>query len=174
MDNARNSTRKARSGFTLLEVMIVILIVLMLGGLVAYNLMGKKDKADDQMVQIQMNTIQQALKDFRLTHARYPTEEEGLAILWSKDAASEEETQKKWSKLLDKALPTDMYGNEWGYRQQSEHSEEDVFDLWSYGRDRTEGTDDDIVSWEKDEDGMGAGGGGGGSESGGGSGSAGG
>lgn len=147
--SARNVSRR---GFTLIEVMIVIVIVLALGGLVAYNLMGKKEEADDKLVNIQMNTIGQALRDFRFDHNRFPTDEEGLAVLWNKDATSDEDVLKKWKKLLDKPVPEDKYGNQWGYRQKSEHSEEDTYDLWSYGRDKQEGTDDDIVSWEKDAD----------------------
>ncbi|GJQ30301.1 MAG: type II secretion system protein GspG [Phycisphaerae bacterium] len=152
------AARKAwRRAFTLIEVMIVIVIVLALGGLVAYNLLNKKEQADDKMVQIQMNTIGQALKDFRFTHNRYPTDEEGIAVLWNKDATSDEDVLKKWTKLLEKPVPEDLYGNQWGYRQKSEHSEEDTYDLWSYGRDKQEGTEDDIVSWEKDAESGGTG-----------------
>jgi general secretion pathway protein G len=157
-------------GFTLIEVMIVIFIVLALGGLVAYNLLGKKEEADEKLVRIQMNMIERALKDFRFTHGRYPSDEEGLAVLWSRDATSDEDVLKKWTKLLEKPIPEDGFGNQWGYRQKSEHSEEDIYDLWSYGRDKQEGTEDDIVSWEKEPDtsgGSGATGSGGSSKGGG-------
>lgn len=137
--------------------MIVILIVLALGGLVAYNLMGTKEKADDDLVKIDMNTLKQALKQFRFAHNRYPTDEEGLRVLWDKEAAVDEEVQKKWTKLTEAPMPRDRYGNEWGYRQKSDHTEEDTYDLWSYGRDKTEGTDDDIVSWDKDAEANGTG-----------------
>ncbi|CAG0950804.1 Type II secretion system protein G [Phycisphaerales bacterium] len=150
MKQRRGRNRGAR-GFTLIEVMIVILIVLALGGLVAYNLLGTKEKADDDLVKIDMNTLKQALKNFRFTHNRYPTDEEGLRVLWDKEAAIDEDVQKKWTKLTEAPMAKDRYGNEWGYRQKSEHTEdEDAYDLWSYGRDKTEGTDDDIVSWDKD------------------------
>jgi len=149
---------RRRAGFTLIEVMIVIMIVLALGGLVAYNLMGTKEQAKDDLVRIDMNTLKQALKQYRFTHDRYPTDEEGLKALWDKTAISDENESKKWTKLLEAPMPTDRYGNEWGYRQKSEHGDEDVYDLWSFGRDKTEGTDDDIVSWNKDaESGSGAG-----------------
>jgi general secretion pathway protein G len=139
-------------GFTLIEVMIVILIVLLLGGLVAWNLMGTKDQAKADIVKIQMQSIQDALKQFRFTHDRYPTDEEGLKVLWDKEAMTDEQELKSWKKLLEKPLPMDQYGNEWGYRQVSEHGDEDTYDLWSYGKDKQEGTDDDIVSWEPEED----------------------
>jgi general secretion pathway protein G len=137
-----------RRGFTLIEVMIVILIVLALGGLVAWNLMGTKEEADAGIAKIQMNTIQDALKQFRFRFNRWPTEAEGIAVLWDKEKMTEENDQKNWKKLLDKPVPKDKWGNEWGYRPVSEHGDESMYDLWSYGPDRQEGTDDDIVSWD--------------------------
>jgi len=142
-----------RRAFTLVEVMIVILIVLALGGLVAYNLLGKKEEAEDKLVQIDINTLKRALKDYRIAHGRYPTDEEGVAVLWNKEATQDEEVLKKWTKLLEEPMPKDKYGNEWGYRQKTEHSEDDTFDLWSIGRDKMEGTDDDVTSWKKDAEG---------------------
>ncbi len=158
MNQRRKSGARAARGFTLIEVMIVILIVLMLGGLVAWNLMGTKEDAQAGVVKIQMNTIQDALKQFRFVYDRYPTDEEGLKVLWDKTTMTDETDSKKWKPFLEKPVPKDNYGNEWGYRQKSEHGNEDTFDLWSYGKDRQEGTDDDIVSWDKDADANGSGG----------------
>jgi general secretion pathway protein G len=152
----------ARGGFTLIEVMIVILIVLALGGLVAYNLLGTKEDAENKLCKIDMNTLEQALKQFRFDHGRYPTDEEGLEVLWSKEKLQDEEEAKKWRKLLEQPMPNDRFGNQWGYRQNSEHGEEDRYDLWSYGRDKQEGTADDIVSWKAEEDASGGGSKGGG------------
>lgn len=140
-----------RRGFTLIEVMIVIVIVLALGSLVAYNLLGTKEKAEDDLVRIDMNTIKAALKQFRFDHNRYPSDDEGLKALWDKTAIQDEDEAKKWTKLLEEPMPKDRYGNEWGYRQKSEHGDEDTYDLWSYGRDKLEGTPDDIVSWTTDD-----------------------
>jgi general secretion pathway protein G len=145
-------------GFTLIEVMIVILIVLMLGGLVAWNLMGTKEQAEADVVRIQMNTIRDALNQFRFVYDRYPTDEEGLKVLWDKTAMTDEEEAKKWKAFLTDPIPKDKWGNEWGYRQKSEHGNEDKFDLWSYGKDKQENTDDDIVSWDKDAETNGTGG----------------
>ena len=140
-------------GFTLIEVMIVILIVLALGGMVAYNLLGTKEDAENKLAKIDMNTIEQALKKFRFDHGRYPTDDEGLEALWNKEKIQDEEEQKKWTKLLEQAMPNDRFGNPWGYRQVSEHGEDDKYDIWSIGRDKQEGTADDIHSWKDDETG---------------------
>lgn len=160
--NRRNGirVRGGRRAFTLIEVLIVIFIVLALGGLVAYNLLGQKERAVDDMAKIDMGTLKQALKMFRFEHGRYPTDEEGLRVLWDKEAMTDEEQLKKWQKRLDEPMPKDRFGHEWGYRQKSEHGDESTYDLWSVGRDGEEGTDDDIVSWDKE---AAAGGGGGGS-----------
>lgn len=148
-----------RRGFTLIEVMIVIVIVLALGSLVAYNLLGTKEKAEDDLVRIDMNTLKAALKQFRFEHNRYPTDDEGLKALWDKTTIQDEEEAKKWTKLLEEPMPKDRYGNEWGYRQKSEHGDEEAYDLWSYGRDKLENTPDDIVSWTADAEGTGTPGG---------------
>jgi len=157
MNQGRKTGARAARGFTLIEVMIVILIVLMLGGLVAWNLLGTKEEAKAGIVQIQMNTIKDALKQFRFVYDRYPTDEEGLKVLWDKTAMTDETEVKKWKPFLEKAVPKDDYGNEWGYRQKSEHGNEDMYDLWSFGKDKQEGTDDDIVSWDKETDANGSG-----------------
>ncbi len=158
MNQRRMTGARGARGFTLIEVMIVILIVLMLGGLVAWNLMGTKEQAESDIVHIQMNQIGDALKQFRFIFDRYPTDEEGLKVLWDKTAITDETEAKKWKPFLDKPIAKDKWGNEWGYRQKSEHGNEDTYDLWSYGKDKQEGTDDDIVSWDKDADTNGSGG----------------
>lgn len=147
--NAMKVIAPSRGGFTLIEVMIVIVIVLALGGLAAYNLLGAKEDAEDKLAKIDMQTMQRALKEFRFEFGRYPTDEEGIEILWNKEKVTDEEEAKKWKKMLEKPMPNDRFGNQWGYRQKSEHGDEDTYDLWSYGRDKQEGTDDDIVSWDK-------------------------
>ena len=152
----------ARRGFTLIEVMIVIFIVLALGGLVMYNLMGSRDKAVDGLAKIDHNNLKGALRTFRLTHGRYPTDDEGIKVLWDKNAMQDEESIKLWEKILEAPMPLDRWGQAWGYRQVSENGDEKMYDLWSNGPDKQEGTEDDIVSWTtEDESGDGSGGSGG-------------
>ena len=151
-----------RRGFTLIEVMIVIFIVLALGGLVMYNLMGSRDKAVDGLATIDHNSLKGALRTFRLTHGRYPTDDEGIKVLWDKNAMQDEESIKLWEKILEAPMPLDRWGQAWGYRQVSENGDEKMYDLWSNGPDKQEGTEDDIVSWTtEDESGDGSGGSGG-------------
>jgi general secretion pathway protein G len=147
--------RTRRSGFTLIEIMIVIVIIVALGGLVSVAIFSRKDDADAKLAEIQLNTMKNAVKQFRLDFNRWPTEEEGLEVLWSVDALDADADETKWSKYLEEPLPTDQWGNEWGYRDIGEY-DETMFEIWSNGPDGEEDTEDDIRSWRGgDDDGYG-------------------
>lgn len=156
----RNRVARRSPGFTLIEVIIVIAIVLALGGLVAYNVLGRQKQAKADICKIDMNNIKNALKNFRLDFDRYPKDEEGLKVLWDKTALAvdSDADTAKWHKYLESALPNDRWDMPWNYKQVGEHNaegDEDMYDLWSNGPDKQEGTDDDIVSWTKDDTGTG-------------------
>lgn len=135
--------RVRRAGFTLIEVMIVIAIVLALSGLVAVSLFQRQDQAKADLAKVDINTLKSALRQFRLDYGRYPTDEEGVRVLWDKEALDGEEDAEKWQPYLEEPLPTDRWGNEWVYMQASE-DDETRFELRSNGPDGEEGTEDDI------------------------------
>ena len=143
--------RVHRSGFTLIEVMIVIAIVLALSGLIGVALFRQRDSAKVDLVKTDMNSLKQGLKLFYMDFDRYPTDEEGLKALWDKTSIADETEAAKWKKYLSEPMASDRWGSPWGYRQISEHGDETVFDLWSYGPDKQEGTDDDLTSWSNTE-----------------------
>lgn len=144
--------RPAASGFTLIEVLIVLAIILMIAGLVSVSLFARRDQADVDLTRINLNTLRDGLDAFRFDYRRYPTDEEGLAVLWDKGQLDAEADSSKWTQYLREALPTDAWGNEWGYAQVAESYEPDEesptavapYDLWSNGPDGEEGTDDDV------------------------------
>lgn len=148
-------TRKGRGGrglrrprgFTLIEVMIVITIIVLLGAIVGISLFSQRDEAKVGIVTAQMQQIEAGLKNFRFDFDRYPTDQEGLAVLWNKETLDQEAPQGKWKKYLEKPIATDGWGQAWGYRQASEHGDESTYDLWSNGPDKEQGTEDDITSW---------------------------
>lgn len=142
----RRSTRRD-AGFTLIEVLIVIAIIVALAGLVGVALFSKQKEAKIGLAKADIKTIEAALKQFRVKYDRYPTDDEGLEVLWSKDKLDADSDAAKWSKELEKPMPNDQWGTVWNYRQKSEHGDEDDFDLWSAGPDKQEGNEDDIVSW---------------------------
>jgi general secretion pathway protein G len=148
----RNTTptgRRARRGFTLIEVMIVIAIVVALGGIVALSVLGRQKDADRKMAEIDMNTIGSAMKLFRFDFGRWPTEQEGLRVLWDQTALDAEAEASKWKKYLDKPIAVDRWGTAWNYRPVSEQGDQETYDLWSNGPDKIEGTEDDVTSWSK-------------------------
>lgn len=150
MSNRVNRSVHSRvvRAFTLLEVMIVIVIILAILGLVAVNLMGTKKTADTKIVQMQLSSLKDALEMFQLEYNRYPTEDEGLAVLWSKDGMAEED-QGKWRMFTKEPLPLDPWKSEWGYQLTTAEDAEDDgsgagFKIWSNGPDKEEGTADDV------------------------------
>ncbi len=142
--------RGAARAFTLIEVMIVIVIILAILGLVTVNLMSTKKSADTKLVQVQLGTLKGALDLFNLEYSRYPTEEEGLAVLWSKEGLAEED-QGKWRMFTKEALPRDPWQTPWGYElvtatddASGTGADGPGFKIWSNGPDKEEGTADDI------------------------------
>ena len=91
------SNRAAHRGLTLIEVMIVIAILLAIGGLVVVNLLPRQGEANIKLVKVQIDQISNALDMFKLDMNRYPTEDEGLRALWSKDAIEDEEEATNWT-----------------------------------------------------------------------------
>lgn len=154
MTNRRLATRvvgNSARGFTLIEVMIVIAIVVALGTLVGIAAMSRRSEANQGIASTQLSTIRNAMKLFYVDFDRYPTDEEGLRVLWDKTALSGDEAdQKKWKGYLDEPMPNDVWGRAWGYRQKSTQGDESKYDVWSNGPDGQEGTEDDVTSWPKE------------------------
>lgn len=154
---------RRRSAFTLIEVMIVIAIVVALGGLVGIMVFQRQAQAKADLVRADLNTLRRAIEFFQLDFERFPTDEEGLSVLWSKENLDPDADESRWKPNLDRPMPRDRWGSEWGYRAEGERRE-GWYDLWSFGPDKQDGTDDDIHLWEEEDeqgsyDGLGAPGG---------------
>lgn len=148
---ARMQRRAGRSGFTLIEVLIVIAIIVALGGLVAVAVFQRRDQATADLARADMQTLKSGLDLFRLDFERWPTEEEGLAVLWDKELLDPDADETRWNTYLNEKMETDRWGSEWGYRAESENRE-GYYDLWSIGPDKEEGTEDDIQLWESSDE----------------------
>ncbi len=123
-------------GFTILEIIAVIVIIGLLWALVATNFIGKVDKARQVDAQVQIGMLGQALDLYRLETGKYPSNEEGLITIQS---------------YLKRELPKDPWGNDFRYKYPGDHGD---YDLVSYGADNAEGGEDndlDIVSWKNFE-----------------------
>ncbi|OPW90953.1 type II secretion system major pseudopilin GspG [Citrobacter sp. A316] len=136
--------RKQRQrGFTLLEIMVVIVILGVLASLVVPNLMGNKDKADRQKVISDLVALESALDMYRLDNNRYPTTEQGLQALVNKPSVQPEPRNYRQDSYI-RRLPQDPWGGDYQLLNPGQYSDIDIF---SPGPDGVPNTEDDIGSW---------------------------
>ena len=130
-------------GFTLLELLVVMMIIGLLAGYVAPRYFSQIGKSEVKATQAQIDAFDKALEAYRLDIGRYPLTEQGLAALMNRPVGL-----TKWQgPYLKKALPSDPWGNAYHYKQPGEHGD---FDIFSYGRDGKPGgqnEDADIGNW---------------------------
>ena len=139
-------SKSTQRGFTLIEIMIVIVIMGILASLIVPKIMGRPDEARIIAAKQDMASTLQALKLYKLDNQRYPTTEQGLQALVTKPAVSPVPSNWKGSGYLEK-LPKDPWGNPYQYLYPGIHSELDVFSLGADGATGGEGNDADIGSW---------------------------
>lgn len=136
-------------GFTLIELMVVIVILGILAGLIVPRIMGRPEEARRMKARVQIESIETALKLYKLDSGYYPTTEQGLQALVEPPAVGQ--LPKAWRKggYLEKGkVPKDPWDNEYVYLCPGVH---DDFDLMSYGAEGEpggEGKDEDINNWE--------------------------
>lgn len=132
-------------GFTLVELIVVVIIIGLLAGLVLPQFIRQEEKAKLRTTKAQIELFGTALDTFRLDVGRYPTTDEGLQALRQKPGGLE-----RWDgPYLRKDLPLDPWSKPYAYRSPGEHG---PYDIVSYGADGTPGGDGDnrdITSWEK-------------------------
>jgi len=147
--------RARRAGFTLTEMLIVLAILVMLVALVVPRFLGAQKKADRQATQAQIELFRGALDRFSLDTKGYPSTEQGLKALLTAPAESEEGTSAGWDgPYVNKdEIPKDAWGNEFQYVYPPERGSVDFPDIWSYGPDGEDNTEDDICSWSKSSEG---------------------
>ena len=130
-------------GFTLLELLVVMVIIGLLAGYVGPKFFGQIGKSEVKAARAQIDALTKSLDQFRLDVGRYPSTEQGLAVLVAKPA-----DEPKWAgPYLSKALPKDPWGNDYQYRSPGEHGEYDLLSLGKDGRPGGEGEDADLTSW---------------------------
>ena len=142
-----SSSLRSSRGFTLIELMVVILIIGVLAALIVPNVMSRPDEARITAAKHDIATITQALNLYKLDNQRYPTTEQGLAALVKKPTVSPIPTNWKSEGYLNR-VPKDPWGTPYQYLQPGVHGTIDVFSL---GADRASGGEDndaDIGSWQ--------------------------
>ena len=137
--------RRASRGFTLLELMVVIVIIGVLAALIAPKVLENVDRAKITAAQADISNLMNALKMYKLDNGRYPSSDQGLQALVAKPTTGS--IPGNWRSYLDK-LPDDPWHHPYQYANPGVHGEIDVFSFGADGQPGGEGNDADIGSWQ--------------------------
>jgi general secretion pathway protein G len=142
MKRIPSSTPRA-AGFTLLELLVVMVIIGLLAAYVAPRYFSQVGRSEIKAAQAQIVAFEKALDTYRLDVGHYPTTEQGLNVLLQRP-----QNEAKWNgPYLQKAVPLDPWGKPYQYKSPGEHGE---FDLWSFGKDGQPGgtgENADVANW---------------------------
>ena len=139
--------RRKKNGFTLVELMVVIVIIGLLATIVALNVIPSGDTARVQKAKADIATIEQALEMYRLQQNNYPTTAQGLAALTTPPAGLPNPASYQAGGYI-KRLPEDPWGNAYLYASPGKHGAADIWTNGADGKEGGEGIDADIGSWQ--------------------------
>lgn len=130
-------------GFTLLELLVVMVIIGLLAAYVGPKLFGQIGKSETKVTRAQVDALQKSLDQYRIDTGRYPSTQQGLAALNTRPA-----DEPRWQgPYLAKAVPPDPWNRPYVYRSPGEHGEYDLFSLGRDGSPGGNGDNADITSW---------------------------
>ena len=141
---------KNQKGFTLIEIMVVVIILGLLAGLVLPRILGQEEKAKVATAKVQIRSLEDALDSYKLDNGFYPTTDQGLDALIRKPEAGR--VPEKWREggyLKPARIPKDPWGKDFVYLSPGNEGRE--YDIVSYGADNEpggEGNNADIESWK--------------------------
>jgi general secretion pathway protein G len=138
----RTGPSRSPSGFTLIEVLLVLIILVIIGSLAVNVFTGTQDRASVNAAKSQVPLVRGAIDRYRLDMNKWPAK---LSDLWEQPSDSEQDD--KWGGPYLEPLKPDPWGNEYQYLAEGKQNT-DKFDFWSNGPDGKSGTDDDIGNWE--------------------------
>jgi general secretion pathway protein G len=143
MTSSRFISTPRQRGFTLLELLVVIVIIGLLAGLVAPRYFDQVSKSNAKIARAQIDSLEKALDQYRLDIGSYPNTEQGLVALNAKP-----QNVEKWSgPYLKKAVPADPWGGRYLYKAPGDHGEYDLSSLGSDGQAGGTGEAADVNSW---------------------------
>ncbi|HPF86105.1 MAG TPA: type II secretion system major pseudopilin GspG [Aminivibrio sp.] len=139
--------QQKRKGFTLVEVLVVVVILGLLAALVVPRVVGRGEEAKRTAAAVQIREIEQALEMYRLDSSLYPSTAQGIEALVSKPSIPPEPRKYREGGYLRK-LPADPWGSPFVYRRPGDHGEYDLFSLGADGEEGGDGPGKDITNWE--------------------------
>jgi general secretion pathway protein G len=137
---------RKRTGFTLIELMMVVIIIGILAAMVLPKFTGSVDKARKKIALAGITGISQGLERYEMENGFFPTTEQGLRALIEKPTGTP--APQEWSGPYI-SEPNDPWGRPYNYRCPSQNSNPVGFDVWSLGPDGKDQTEDDIANWKK-------------------------
>jgi len=136
--------KQKERGFSLIELLIVMVILGLLAALVGPRMFGKVGKSKQKIAKTQISLFETALDTYRLDVGKYPTTGQGMQALRANPGGV-----KKWDgPYLPKAVPLDPWGNPYQYQSPGEHGDVDIISHGADGADGGEGEDADVVNWK--------------------------
>lgn len=135
--------RTTAGGFTLLELLVVMVIIGLLAGIVAPQYFAQIGKSNAKVARAQIESFGQALDQYRLDVGRYPSTEQGLLAL----RAAPQQVPRWRGPYLKRDIPEDPWGHAYVYRQPGQHGEYDLVSLGADGQPGGDGENADVVSW---------------------------
>lgn len=139
----RPSRRRLQSGFTLLELLVVMVIIGLLASYVGPRYFSQVGKSEIKTARAQIDALEKALDQYRLDTGHYPSTEQGLSALVTRPA-----NEPRWDgPYLKKNVPADPWGNAYVYKQPGDHGEFDLFSYANDGQPGGSGEAADIVNW---------------------------
>lgn len=137
--------RRVQQGFTLIELMVVLVIIGVLAALIVPNVLDRADDARSTAARTDVTNVMQAIKLYRLDNQRYPTAEQGLQALVVRPTSGP--APLNWKPYLEK-LPNDPWGRQYQYLNPGIRDAIDVMSFGADGQPGGEGKDADIGSWQ--------------------------
>ena len=138
--------RSHRRAFTLIEVLLVLVILVILGSLVGIQIRSAQKKGFVNAAKAQVGLFKSPLESYLLDVGQYPSTSAGLEALHSTPAEAQGQGTMKWNGPYMDKVPPDPWGRAYSYAAPGRHNP-DTFDVWSLGPDGADGTDDDIGNW---------------------------